>query len=445
MSPRRKAGPRPLAGLLVFLGPWLVGVASGGTLDGRFGVEMEYLGESYFSEQRLSALDLDLPVTDPILFLNTTRFSSDTWLPGQKLELTWRNGIENRSQVQIYSRTAFNQERFSQDLEFVGEIPGQKKGRWLFRLNGSFRDDKRSLVGHGDWITRVEMTRELPLRGSMSGGFRIGWDHSRTRGDSVSYLYDFDVLRARLFASGGGAWLPGWESWLEGATKTVPRGEPGSWQELRLGGAWRKGGGANTLFLNARLRDYDRDLAVGRDHWSVEVTSWNRLFGGPGSSLNLEAEGTLLDYAGFDELYFDAAELVLRLPYRWRTGGWALSAGPTATSLSDLQGMDRAFRQWTLRTGINRLFGLGGFGDLTLEGGYRDYRAGSADVIEVSSLSTSILRSDYWVLDLLALVNVPFWNHFSIDLMASSSWELHTRESERIQVTFANLGVSRTF
>ncbi len=125
MSPRRKAGPRPAAALLVFLGAWLAGAASGGTLDGRFGVEMEYLGESYFSEQRLSALDLDLPVADPILFLNTTRFSNDTWLPGQKLELTWRNGIENRSHVQIYSRTAFNQERFSQDLVFVGEIPGQ--------------------------------------------------------------------------------------------------------------------------------------------------------------------------------------------------------------------------------------------------------------------------------------------------------------------------------
>ena len=63
----------------------------------------------------------------------------------------------------------------------------------------------------------------------------------------------------------------------------------------------------------------------------------------------------------------------------------------------------------------------------------------------MSSLSTSILRSDYLVFDVLFLFNLPIFNRTSLDLMASSSWELHATESERIHVTFANLAVSRSF
>ena len=436
---------RSASGLFVVLLAGVVNPAGAGTLDGRVAVEMEYLGESYFSEQRLSGLDLGLPTTDTVFFSDTTRFADDTWLPGQRLELAWQNPLQSSARFQIYSRTAFNQERFSQDLEFVGEVPGQRKGRWLFKLMGAFRDDKRSLVGHGDWQARAEMTRELPLSSKVSGGLRLGLEHSRTRGDSVSYLYDFDLLRARLFTSGGGTWLPRWEGFLEGSTKSVPRDEPGGYQEARIGGAWRQTGGAHTLLLDSRIRNYDHDEQVGRDYVSAELTSWNRLLGTSRSSLSLEAEGVVVDYQGEDELYFDSAELALRLPWKRTSQAWTVSVGPTATFLSDIHGNQRDFHQWTARGSLNRFFGLGGFGDLSLEGGYRDYRSESSDVIEVSSLSTSILRSDYWLIDVLFLFNMPVFNRVNIDFMASSSWELHATESERIHVTFANLAVSRSF
>jgi hypothetical protein len=435
----------PWPGLFIAFLAGVVSPVSGGTLEGRFALEMEYLGESYFSELQLTALDLDLALNNSLVVSDTTRFTNDTWLPGQRLELTWRNSLESRARFQIYSRTAFNHERFSQDIEFLGEVPGQRRGRWLFRMNGSLRDDDRSLVGHGDWLTRVEMTREVPFREKLSGGFRIGWDHSRTRGDSVSYLYDFDLLRARLFASGGGSWLPGWETLLEGKAKIVPRGEPGGYREAHLGGVWRQSQAGRTLLVDARIRDYDQDEAVGRDYWSGELTSWNRLWGSSSSSLNLEAEGVLVNYRGEDELYFDSAELTLRLPWKQSKGNWSLGLGPVASFLSDLGDGNRDFRQWSARGSLNRLFGLGGFGDLSLETGYRDYRSESADVIEVSSLSTSIIRSDYWLVDILALLNLPVGGRISIDFMASTSWELHTAESERIHVTFANLGFSKAF
>jgi hypothetical protein len=82
---------------------------------------------------------------------------------------------------------------------------------------------------------------------------------------------------------------------------------------------------------------------------------------------------------------------------------------------------------------------------MSVEAGYRDYRSGTSQVIEVASLSTSLLRSDYWLVEALALVNIPLVAGITLDAVASTSWEFHTRESERIQVTFATVGVERGF
>jgi hypothetical protein len=119
--------------------------------------------------------------------------------------------------------------------------------------------------------------------------------------------------------------------------------------------------------------------------------------------------------------------------------------GPAAEGLADLEGGDRDYLEWTVRGGLARTFGTGGFLDLSLDTGYRDYRSGGAEVITISSLSTSLLRSDYWLIDALALLSVPAGRAFSVDLTASSSWEFHRAESERIQVTFATIGVARSF
>lgn len=413
--------------------------------DGRLVVEMEYLGEFYFSEQSFDADDLGLPDDTPILFTDTTRFTSDTWLPGQRLDLTWRRGDALGPRTELTSRTGFTRERLSQDLEFLAELPGQTKGVWRFRVDAALREEERSLVGHGDWRTRVEATREAPLSETVDGLFRLGWEHSRTRGDSTSYLYDYDLLRVRTGLTWGAGWLPAWEARLEGRLKEVPRAEPGGYRELRGSVGWRPEPGVRSVNLEARLRDYEIDDAVGRDLRSLELELKQRLAGTRSLSLKLETrlEGT--DYDGEDELYYDSAEWQAHLPLQTAWNGWELSAGPAARLLWDISDGSRDFRQWTWRTGAGRLVSAGGFAELSLEVGHRNYLSGGADVIEVSSLSSSILRSDYWLVDALALLNLPVWGGVSVDLVASTSYEQHRGESERIHITFVTLGLSRGF
>jgi hypothetical protein len=343
-----------------------------------------------------------------------------------------------------YSRTVFNNRRLAQDFEFVGEIPAASRGRWVLRALGSLREEQRSLFGHGDWRALVEATREIPL-GTGRAAFRLGYEHSRTRGDTTSFIYDFDLLRARVLLSGGSTgWLPDWEFRVEGASKAVPRGLAGGYEEVRVGATWRSGGGSRReISLDGRLRDYGIDDGVGKDLRGFEL-NWRESLLGP-SRLEAETRWVLSDYRSEDELYYDASELFFHLPFRPLRSGWTLSVGPVARLLWDLNRLGRDFRQLSARIGVNGLFGLGGFVDLTLEGGYRDYPSEISDVIEISSLSSSILRSDYWLVDLLFLVNLPLWGGVSFDVLASSSWEVHTVEAERIQVTLVTFGLARRF
>jgi hypothetical protein len=274
---------------------------------------------------------------------------------------------------------------------------------------------------------------------------RLGWDHSRTRGDTTSYLYDYETYRGRLFVARGSGWLPRLEAMVEGAIKRIPGGEPGGYREARMAGAWRDPDRVRSLSWEGRARNYTADGTVGRDQVSTELEWRDRVWHRGESSLHVESEAVYTNYAGEDDLYYDSLEMDLRLLYRREGERWTVFAGPAAEYLADLGGDERDYWQGTGRGSANRLLGSGGFLDMSVEAGYRDYRSGTAQVIEVASLSTSLLRSDYWLVEVLALVNLPLFAGATLDVVASSSWEFHTRESERIQVTFATLGVGRAF
>lgn len=433
------------AGLLVLATLPTAASVPAGTLDGRIAMEMEYLGESYFSEQLFTAEDLGLPAGSSILVADTTRFHEDTWLPGQRLEFAWQSGFASRRRFSASSRSAVNRERWSQDLEFRGEVPAGESGRWRFLARGALRDDDRSLVGHGDWQARLEATREFGTGTASGGGVRVGWDHSRTRGDTTSYLYDYDTVRARVFLTRGSGWLPRLESFLEGWVKDVPAGEPGGYREVRLAGAWRDADRARSLTWEGRIRDVADEDGVGRDLAGGELAWRDRVWNRGASSLHVESEVQATDYAGEDDLYYDSVEVDARLLYRREGEAWTVFAGPAVEVLADLGGEERDYWQWTGRGSASRLFGLGGLVDMSVEAGYRNYRSGTSEVIEVASLSTSLLRSDYWLVEALAIVNIPIVAGVTLDAVASTSWEFHTRESERIQVTFATVGVERGF
>ena len=444
-TPRSLSLRRPVLGLLILLIPGGFQPGQAAVFEGRLALEMEYLGESYFSEQQLTADDLGLPLGSSLTFSDTTRFSDATWLPGQRLELGWTFGKIDRSQVQLTSRSSFNSERLSQGLEMLWTRGSVDRGRWTLRGTGSFREDDRSLVGHGDWRTRWEGEREFRVWPGTAAHFKTGWEHSRTRGDTTSYLYDFDLFRTRLGFSGGSGWLPLWETQLEATYKTVPNQEPGGYRELRVLGAWREKSQGRSFSTQARIRNYDLDQAVGRDYWAVEAAFRNRFGSQSGAGFSLDSRAELADYRGEDELYFDSAEVSLHAPWRMETGPWTVSVGPASEFLFDLNGSNRDYVEWSGKGTLSRLVGLGGFSDVTLEAGYRNYSSESTEVIEVSSLSSSLLRSDYWLLDILALANLPMGHGISLDLVVSASWEFHTHESERIQVTFTNFGINRRF
>ena len=413
-----------------------------GTLDGRIVFEMEYLGESYFSEQDLGDIDLPPELSD-IPITTSTRFASDTWLPGPRLDLNWRHQSSSGARFLVMTRTAFNRERLSQDLDFTATLPGATRGLWSFRAVSSLREEQRSLLGHGDWRTLIEGTRSVPLGKGVGGSFHLGWEHSSTRGDTISYLYDFDLLRARARLTAGGGWLPSYEMTLEGKVKSVPRGQPGAYREIRVGGAHRPQSARRSVMLDLRLRDYTDHVDVGRDLKSADL-DWNeRLLGSPGSGLAVETDVLYTDYAGQDELYFDALDVRVYLPYRRQAGAYSLSVGPSARWFRDLDRGGRQYRQWTARVTTGRLLGFAGFGEIDVAGGYRDYQSESTDVIEITSLSSSLLRTDYWLLDVMAMANLPLLAGVTLDIMGSASFEFHTQDSERIHVAFLTIGLSR--
>lgn len=436
-------------------GRWVVGLgtvllfgsvsgARAGDLEGRLGAEMEYLGQSYFSEQELTALDLGLPAGSGFLIVDTTRFADDTWLPGQLLELDWRGSPDTPAQLSLASRTEGNRERFSQDLDFRLEAPAGARGWWRLGASGSLVDDRRSLVGHGDWSTALRGAREFALGARARGTVRLDWERSRTRGDTTSYLYDYDILRARLGASQASIWLPVWDAVAEVSWKRVPGGGPGGYAEARATGSWRPSDGVTHLDVEVRFRAYAGG-GVGRDLLAAESRTANRLAGGDAGSLLLETRTTLSDYRGQDELYFDSVEFEGYLPWKQPAGSWTVAAGPAGSFLADLDGGDRDYVEGSVRGGLNRILGTGGFTDLTASAGYRDYRSGAANWIEIATLSSSVLRSDTWILELLGLAEVPLGSRFSLNILASTSWEIHVHESERVQVTYASAGIGRRF
>ena len=194
-----------------------------------------------------------------------------------------------------------------------------------------------------------------------------------------------------------------------------------------------------------RFRDVDGDGGTGRDFRSAEAGGARRLAGTGSLAVGIEADLRVTDYRGRDELYFDAAELDLYLPVSRARGGWTVAAGPVGEVVRDLGGGSRDHLQWSARMSAERFLTGGGFVELDLEGGRRDYRGAGDTTIEISSLSSSLIRSDYWLLDLFAVLSLPVSPGVSLDLMASSSWEFHRARSERIQVTFVTLSAARRF
>lgn len=418
--------------------------AESGTLSGRFGLEMEYLGESYFAEQTLSLIDA--PVGSA-RFIDTTRFADDRLLPGPRLDLVWSLAPGTRTRVDLFSRSAYNRDRFTQELAVEMTVPGAGRGSWWTRVAGSFRDEERSLVGYGDWNVRADVRRRTALGNSLDGQIQVGVEHSRSRGDSLTYLYDFDLVRARASLTHAGGWLPRWETFLEGTIKTVPgRSEPGAYGEVRGGAQWRPGSaGTHAVVLEGRWRDYRVDDTVGRDVRTARAEYRGRVLPLGGSRVDLELQGDVADYRSEDELYYDAARVHVHAPWRWQPGDWSVSAGPAAEWLWELGEATRDYRQVTGRVSAGRLTPGGGFAELTVDSGVRDYRRESSDVFQVGTLSTSLLRTDYVLLDVLALANWPLWGYVTLDVVGNASWEFHDVDSERIQVTVLTVGVSRAF
>ena len=437
----RRAGSACFLGCLLFLSPFS---SAGGTLDGRAGMELEYLGESYYGEQFLSAEDLGLPLGASRLVADTTRFHDDSWLPGARLDLTWRTGSEWASPLEIRSSTAGNAERFSQDLD-LHMRSADDAGRWRLDAHGGFREESRTLVGHGDWNARLGATREQFLGHGLTATLRGSWERSRLRGDTTSYLYDYDRARMRVGLRPRG-WPSSWEGYVEGSVKTVPGAQPGAYREMRAGGSWTpRDDGRSSLDLEVRGRDYERDGEVGRDVVEGDVAGRFRLHESNASSWNLETTLALCDYRGEDELYFDSGELTATVQWEHETGSWTVSVGPAARFLQDLGGKDRGYRQWTGRGSGRRFVGAGGLGEVDLELGFRDYQAEESEVIEISSLSSSLVRSDYWLVDAFASWMQPVGGNMSVDLLASFSWEFHGQGSERIGVGFVTVTLTRKF
>jgi|GEM_PF-4711820 len=409
---------------------------------GRLALELEYLGENYFNEITLpSPIVLD----DGIRETDTTRFNDDSWLPGQHLELQWQREPGEATRFEIRTDTRYNRETFDQGVDLQLERAAADGGAWTLEASGTFRDEARSLVGSGDWGAEVAATRRLPLGEAWESDLRATWKHSRTRGDTTSFLYDFDVFTAKAEVLGGGGWSPAWVMRLEGTRKQVPGDLEGAYTEGTLGAAWHPPGpGRLRLGADVTLRNYDRDGDVGRDYLEVDAEAGHLLWSRGNHAVEASLDLSTADYATSDDLYYDFGQATLFLPWQWDDGTWNTSLGPRARVVSDLGGGDRDYAQWSVRSEAGRSLGIGGFFQVSLETGFRNYR-GEGELIELTTLSTTLLRSDYWLWDAMVLGEVPLGSGFSLEILGDTLLEVHTAESERVQVTFATLSVVHGF
>lgn len=429
--------------LLLVLGGGAAVPARADSWSARLVGELEYFGQNYRSEFDIPPLpDFD---DESLRLVDTTRYSEDSWLPGQRLELGWESATTRGDRIELRSESTWNRERFLQEAE------GRWDGRdavgvgWTARLAGSLLDEERSLVGHGDWRVRSELRRAFPLAGVV-GGIEAGWDHSSTRGDTTSFFTDYDRARLRFDLAERGGWLPRWEGYVEGLWKRVPRGLEGGYAEARAGARLRIPPFASYgTDLSVTWRSYEEEGEVGRDFLELEWRGRTVLTRSGSFSLAVDGDVEVADYRREDDLYYDFGELALFLPVEWMRGAVLFAAGPRARLQRDFTGGNGDFRQWTARAEIGAPLGEAGIANVGLEAGVRDYARESDAAIELSALSTTLLRSDFTLVEGFALLDVPLGAGFSAELLLDTALEAHHGRSERIWVTFANVGIARTF
>ena len=407
--------------------------------ESRISAEMEYQGENYRNE---SVIDLPSPDAVSDRVVEVTKFSDDTWLPGNRLEFLW--SPDSQLQLDLRSNTGYNARRFYQELDGRLSIPASN-GYWYLRTFGALREESESFIGHGDWNVGTELRRQFTMNQNWAARLEGRYRHSRTRGDTLSFVYDYDRTDITLRVMHSGAGRSVWEGYATGTFKKVPRGFDGSYSQAALGAVYRPPLGRRLYFAaEARSRTYDQTGTVGRDFLELDASARGTAMAGESNSLLAELEFLGADYRDQDDLYYDFAQLTGFFPWECRGTQWTTLLGPRVRLLWDTQNGTRNYRQFTMRGEATRVLGVFGFGQFSLEGGYRDYRGGS-ETIEVDSLSGTLLRSDYWVIDAMILANVPLGGPFSLEVLADSALEVHQPESERIHVTFANIAVTTSF
>lgn len=415
--------------------------ALGLPLTANFALELEYLGENYFSEIDLVSPELD---NSDLLPTEVTKFSDDQWLPGSRLEFRWfaRNATR---QSELASRTFLSSDRVTQSLDGLLKFVGEDRHVWTFRGEIDIREEESSLVGHGDWGTRLQAGRSLPVSSTVTFESDVSWMRSRTRGDTTSFIYDYDRLRWRLGLVGEGEWLPKWDAYLNFTTKDSQDEDEGSYFEIDGTGYWLASESRNLrLRTGARVRNYKTGGEIGRDFFQFDIDVDSELWQSGDAEIGMELELESTDYQGSDELYYDFGLASLYPFLKHRGLVWDFRVGPRLRRLLDWQKTGRDYWQGTLRGDIGRTFGTAGFGELSLEFGRREYQNDS-ESLELTDLNTTLLRSDYWLINALLLVNVSLGQAYSLDLLADTLLELHATDSERVQVTLASLSISRAF
>ena len=410
---------------------------------GLVGFDLDYLGENYYQE-------LDLPLSDltdaesGLLESSVTRLVDDVWLGGQRLDLFWRSAPGAALSLDLESSTLNNAERFGQELRARGSRRAAG-GVWTLDVQGHVRDEERSLVGGGDWRTAVRGRHRRALSSSWSTEIEAGWERSRTLGDTTTFIYDYDTARARVGVEAGEGWLPVWDAHVEGVRKDVAGGLAGSYTEVSAGGVRRTAAGRGWTFdLEGRSRNYDVNGDVGSDFLEADLDVLGRPLHGHEHALIVEAEVSVSDFTEEDDLYYDYARFTVYPGWEWKTGAWSARFGPRARILRDTGGGDHDYRQWTVRAETGRTLGALGYFHLSLDAGARDYRSSDTEVITVDAVSASFIRSDFRLLDVLLLADLPLPAGFAFRILADTTLELHDG-GERVHITFGTASLVRTF
>jgi hypothetical protein len=426
--------------VVLLLLPVLAASAHAGRFEGRLALEMEYVGESYRTSPELDLPTPDLP-DDPVI--GTTTFRDDTWLPGPRADLRFTDEAGPR-RVDLRSLTLVNAERFQQELGAAVEWRGPDGARWRLVARGALRDEENALAGHGDWNVEGEIRRDHPLRPGLLGRLEVRARRSATRGDTTSFVFDYDRLEARAGVFGTGA--SAFDLTLRGVQKSVRDDDAGTYREGGFTAAVRPPGSARfDATLDLRLRDYEIESVAGHDFHEGDLALRARPWHGGSLALGVEAGFLAADYREEDDLYYDYLRTDLYLPGTWSDLAWRVDLGPRIRWLRDLTGGDRDYLQTGARAEVSRLWGSGGFLQAALEGGFRDYRAEEAERIDLQTLSTTLFRSDAWVWNALVMADIPLGAGFAMNLLADSLLEVHEQDSERILVTFVTLSLVRPF